>query len=160
MDNLGKALHIAVGVLLFIIALTSSIILYDRVMDYIDAGLRVSNSDKRAEEATDIYTLYERPISHSEIIMSLVKIHDTNADIVKVNGKEYSTIKTNPAGNVIEEKVASDKIFVDGFSKNINAYGFHEMIPSGTYTYSYSVKKAKDIDGKDTEIKIMTYTKE
>lgn len=162
MDNLGKALHIAVGVLLFIIALTSSVILYGRVMDYIDVGLRVSNSDRRAEESTDIYTSLERPISHSEIIMSLVKIHSTNADIIEVNGTRYSTIKTKINGNKTEilEESASDKIFVEGSEESINAYGFHEKIPSGTYTYSYSTEKAKDLDGKDTYIKCITYTKE
>lgn len=160
MDNLGKALHIAVGVLLFIIALTSSVILYGRVMDYIDAGLRVSNSDKRAEEATDIYTSYERPISHSEIIMSLAKIHSINADIVKVNGYVYSVLKTTAAGNQVEEQLSTDKIFVNGTAKNINAYEFHKDIPVGIYTYSYSVKKAKDIEGNETDIITMTYTKE
>ena len=41
MDNLGKALHIGVGVLLFIIALTSSVVLYGRIMDYVDKGIKI-----------------------------------------------------------------------------------------------------------------------
>ena len=159
MDNLGKALHIGVGVLLFIIALTSSIVLYGRIMDYVDKGIKISDSDRRAEVATNIYTSTEREIDSSEIIMSLVKIHSTIADIINVNGIKYSTIKTNAAGE-ITERLPSYQISVDGVNKNINEYEFHTYIASGVYTYSYSTVESKDIDGSDTKIKIMTYTKE
>lgn len=161
MDNLGKALHIGVGVLLFIIALTSSVILYGRVMDYIDKGLHVSNSDRRAEETTDVSSSsFERPIDSSEIIMALVKIHSSNIDIIEVAGKEFSVVKTNGTRDKILEKLPTHQILVDGSIKSINEYEFHTEIASGVYTYSYSAVEAKDINDKDTVIKIMTYTKE
>lgn len=134
MDNLGKALHIGVGVLLFIIALTSSIIMYGRLMDYVEAGIRVSDDGRRAEISSSIYEYNERKITHSEVIMSLVQIHSTNANKVLVKSKGA----TNYKQYLINNTVAGHEILVNGASKNINEYEFHKDVSKGVYTYSYS----------------------
>ena len=133
MDNLGKALHIGVGVLLFIIALTSSIIMYGRLMDYVEVGLRVSDDGRRAEVSTNIYESKERKITHSEVIMTLVQIHSTNATTISVKSKNDSSPKVYSI-----ENTPNHQILVNGLAKNINEYEFHKYVTKGVYTYSYS----------------------
>ncbi|MBO5178792.1 MAG: hypothetical protein J6B87_00375 [Clostridia bacterium] len=137
MDNLGKALHIGVGVLLFIIALTSSVITYGKLMDYIDVGLRVSDDGRRAEVSSNTYGLQERQITHSEVIMTLVQIHSTNATTISVKSRNVSIPKVY---SIIKDgdTIPAHQILVNNSPESINEYEFHNDVAKGVYTYSYS----------------------
>ena len=136
MDNLGKALHIGVGALLFIIALTSSVILYGKVMDYVEVGLRVSDDGRRAETSDDIYGIEERTITHSEVLMALVKIHSTNANTIKVSDKNGNTKTYTILSGT--NKLTEDLVKIDSAleATNINTHKF--QVDNGVYAYSYS----------------------
>ncbi len=134
MDNLGKALYMATGVLLFIMAMTSSIILYNRIIDSANTSLAISDMGIRAESSLEYEEKYStRDITHADVIASLMNINSLYVTEVKVLDNDNNLIHSY-------EPVNDEYLAEDGINKKISTldFGIETRIPSGVYTYNYS----------------------
>lgn len=132
MDNLGKALYMATGVLLFIMAMTSSIILYNRIIDSANTSLAISDMGIRAESSLEYEEKYStRDITHADVIASLMNINSLNVTEVKILDSENNLIHSYKPVN--EEYLSED-----GINKKISNFDFGTRIPTGVYIYNYS----------------------
>lgn len=132
MDNLGKALYMATGVLLFIMAMTSSIILYNRIIDSANTSLAISDMGIRAESSLEYEEKYStRDITHADVIASLMNINSLYVAEIKVLDSENNLIHSY-------EPVNDEYLSEDGINKKINNFDFETRIPTGVYIYNYS----------------------
>lgn len=131
MENMGKALYMATGVLLFIMAMTSSVILYNRIIESANTSLVISDMGTRAESAFGADTYSTRDITDAEVIASAMNINSLYVKEIKVFDKAGNSTSFKPNTDNEEE------IFVDNVQKNINRYDFSLKIETGEYTYSY-----------------------
>ncbi len=138
MDNLGKALHMATGVLLFIIAITSSIILYSSIIDFANTSLVISGIGNRAESMLGEGS-NTREIKRAEVIMAIIKINSLSVDsinVIKIDGNtvtfkpdEEGYLKIDDARVAInshdferEIGISNDSIYEMTFKNNILTY--------------------------------------
>ena len=129
MENMGKALYMATGVLLFIMAMTSSVILYNRIIESANTSLIISDMGTRAETAFGSDTYSTRKITDAEVIASAININSLYIkEITVFDGKQ--TVSFKPNANNEEE------IYVGGKQESINKYDF-SWILAGEYAYSY-----------------------
>lgn len=134
MENMGKALYMATGVLLFIMAMTSSVILYNRIIESANTSLVISDMGTRAESAFGSDTYSTRNITEAEVIASAININSLYIKEIKVFDKDgKQTVSFKPNANNEEE------IYVDGVQKSINKYDFSNsnIVLAGEYAYSY-----------------------
>ncbi len=132
MENMGKALYMATGVLLFIMAMTSSVILYNRIIESANTSLVISDMGTRAESAFGSDTYSTRNITEAEVIASAININYLYIKEIKVFDKDgIQAVSFKPNANNEEE------IYVDGVQKSINKYDFSVRVLSGEYAYSY-----------------------
>lgn len=134
MENMGKALYMATGVLLFIMAMTSSVILYNRIIESANTSLVISDMGTRAESAFGSDTYSTRNITEAEVIASAININSLYIKEIKVFDKDgIQAVSFKPNANNEEE------IYVDGVQKSINKYDFSNsnIVLAGEYAYSY-----------------------
>lgn len=108
MDNLSKALYMATGLLLFIMAMTSSIILYNQIIEYANASLVISDMGNRAEFASsEEYIETKRTITRAEVITSIMQKDSLYVDEILVNGS-VKDIKNIEEGTYKVEYIMDD----------------------------------------------------
>ena len=130
MDNMGKALHMATGLLLFIIAMTSSILLYSQIIDFANTSLVISDMGNRAESMM-IDESPTREIREAEIIMSVIHINTLSVDEIRVTA---SGSTTTFAPNLDDTRYVK----VDNQNKEIDLYDFETYIENGIYRMTFA----------------------
>lgn len=96
MDDIGKALVMAVQVLMFVLAATVSIYLYSTLTDSIDSIMLANNYSNRGDAiVADQDTDTKRTATKAEVIMAILNLKDKyektydNAYTVQVGGRTY-----------------------------------------------------------------------
>ena len=138
MDNLGKALYMAVSVLLFIVALTASVFLYNSIISNANVALMVSDMGDRAESVSSVSYDHTRKILRSEIISSIMQIDtlEINKIAVKNNNSTISYEPYKKNGEVIRGYMVTSK---SGKAQDISNYkSFDTDIALGKYSVKYN----------------------
>lgn len=146
MDDVGKALYMGAGALLFIIALSASVILYGRIMDSAEKTIVISDFGNRAESGSSVYDVEDRVITRAEVLMSVIKINSLDAkEIIVISGTKKTTFKHSDNGDynikIVRNGLEEDYLIAD--------HDFSSYIEDGEFLCSY-----------DYINKILTYKKE
>ena len=136
MDNLGKALYMAAGVLLFIVALTASVFLYNKIIENANIALVVSDMGERAESVSTEGIDHTRKIMRSEIIGSIIEMDSLQINkIIVDNGNSKLTYEPYKQGGEI---IKGYMVGPHGKVEEINEYrSFDTDIAKGTYSVKY-----------------------
>ena len=139
MDNLGKALYMAVSVLLFIVALTASVFLYNSIIASANVALVVSDMGDRAESVSSENLDHTRKILRSEIIGSILQIDSigVNKIVVETNGGKITYEPYKQDGDIVNGYMVTPK----GKVVEISEYNsFDTDISKGSYSFKYDFK--------------------
>jgi hypothetical protein len=138
MENISKAIDMAGGILLFIVATTVSVILYNQIIEFSKKNFLISDLNSSTELAIDRNENYEQVVSTADVIMSLININNLGVSKVVINNSDGYSFNYKP---VIDEHLSGyEYIEKNGDKYKISTYNFKQIEPHENTKYATSYK--------------------
>lgn len=144
MDNFQKALHLAAGVFLFVIAASVSIILYTGLIDNTKKIIIASDTNRNSAEYVTDSADIAREIKKDEIILTILNIENNKSYIKKLivndkNNTPHEFLSESEDGDDIKEANKNELEWWLGVDTNplanyVSTYDDENMI----LTYNYN----------------------
>jgi hypothetical protein len=138
MENISKAIDMAGGVLLFLIAATISVLLYNQLISFSKNNFLISDLNNSTELAIESNEYKEHVVSTAEMIMSLININKlgvTKVVIINSDGYRYNF---QP---IINEQSSGYEYFKrEGYKEEISTYNFKQIEPNSSTKYTSTYK--------------------
>ena len=131
MDDIGKAFIMGVNVLLFIMALTISVLMYYGLMSHIDGIMLSSDYSNRGDSIVDVREVNtRRQVRRAEIITGILALPQNTSSTIVVGGKTF----TSDGNSIFINGVACEPNSSVLRTQFINILGSLSAVASNTYT--------------------------
>jgi hypothetical protein len=134
MENLSKAIDMAGGILLFIIAATVSVLLYNQIIGFSKTNFLISDLNNSTELAIESNDYDKQVISTAEMIMSIININELGVSKVVINNSDGYRYNFEPI--IDEQSSGYEYLKIEGYKKKISTYNFKQIEPNDNTKYT------------------------